>query len=117
MRNQKKLITESGDNVYINDFFDSKANFGIDYVTHITEYTVVDFDGDGNYEIVVNIQYLPESHDFFFLVLHYNGQDVHGYFYGVRQMSELKTDGSFSGSSGAVSQGYCRLSFENDMRN
>ena len=39
----------------------------LNYDTHVTEYSVVDFDCDGNYEIVASIQYAPEPYYYFSL--------------------------------------------------
>ena len=98
-------------------FFNNEVTFDGDFDTHVKEYTVVDFDGDENYEIVASIQYQPNHSYFTFVVLHFNGQNVYGYWYGIRQMSIIKTDGSYCGSGGAAISIYLRLSFENDRRN
>ena len=113
LENQKTFITDAGKAVYLKDFYINDGNAANAIHAEPVEYVFVDFDGDSNSELVVNI-----SLDYgYYLVLHYNGQDVFGYEFGVRALQALKTDGSFMGSNGAASNYYCKLSFDENRRN
>ena len=113
LESKKTFISETGKAVYLKDYHINDGNAVDPILAEPTEYTFVDFDADGNDELVVNI-----SPDYgCYLVLHYNGQDVFGYEFGVRALQALKTDGSFMGSNGAASNYYCQLSFEENQRN
>jgi len=75
----------------------------IDYL----EFAVVDFDSDGNDEVVVS-----DGGDM--LVLHEENGTVFGYSFSFRQMGKIYTDGSFPGY-GSTSYGRQRILFFNHL--
>lgn len=113
LASEKTFIAETGKAVYLNGYHINDGNTVDPILADPAEYTFVDFDADGNNELVVNIS--PEYGCY--LVFHYNGQDVFGYEFGVRALQALKSDGTFMGSNGAASNYYCQLSFEENQRN
>lgn len=68
-------------------------------------FAIVDMDGDGIREVVLDIP----PHDV--LVLRYYSGEVYGYGFGVRALRDIKVDGSFYGSESASSGGCYRLAF------
>ena len=113
LNNEAVLIDENGDETYLKDYQIGK-NFFVDVIlAEPTEYAFVDFDGDGENELVINIS----LNYGFLLVLHYDGETIRGYEFGVRALQSIKEDGSFSQSNGAGSVQYAKLSFENNQKN
>lgn len=108
LENKKTFISEKGSAVFLKDY---KILGSL--IANPCEYVYVDFDSDGKEELVVNIS----KNAGFYLVLHYNEYDIYGYELGIRSLSALKSDGSFMQSSGAASNYYCRMSFEQDKIN
>lgn len=75
----------------------------------ITEFAVVDLDGDEIPEIVLAIE------DYYgFIVLRYKEGQVHGNILGYRTMHSLKKDGSFRSSGGASDYSSGRMYFIGD---
>lgn len=107
---QKTFIDEDGNAVLLRDYVIGNDFLVDELLANPTEYVFVDFNEDNVDEMVVNIS----ENLGFYLVLYWNGFDVYGYGYGVRALACLKTDGSFIASSGADSNCYCRLTFENN---
>lgn len=80
---------------------------------NISQFTVIDLDGDGNDEVVLWLQ-IDEINDYGFEVLHYRDGAVYGYTFVYRAFMDLKEDGTFSFSSGAADSGIGRLTFSDD---
>ena len=80
-----------------------------DYKSDINRYTLVDMDGDGQTEMVV---------DFvggqFNLVLHKDDDACYGYLFGFRSMYQIHTDGSCYWNNSASDYGCARLQFHGD---
>lgn len=107
LNNDKTFIDEDGKAKYL---FDYSINETINAVPH--EYTFVDFDGDDQDELVVNV-----SSDFgIYLIFNFNGMDVFSHQVDARSLISLKTDGSFMISGGAGINHYCRSIFEGSDR-
>ena len=67
--------------------------------------TVIDLDADGMPEVVLGFQ--PGI----LLILHYENGSVFGFERGIREMNELKKDGTFYWSGGAGYHGYGKMLF------
>ncbi len=81
---------------------------------NITGFTLADLDGDGNREGVLQLG-LPGGSDetYGFLVLRvWDSDSVSGYVQTYRGLTGLKSDGTFSYSSGALDHGVARLRFQ-----
>lgn len=79
---------------------------GIDEMK-IKEVSVFDLDGDGVLELI--LQWTPVGD---FLILHREGERFHGFWSMCRGFEMLQTNGVFVGSSGAGSNSWHRLKFE-----
>lgn len=80
----------------------------------ISGFTLADLDGDGNREGVLRLG-LPGGSDetYGFLVLRvWDSGNVSGYVQTYRSLTGLKSDGTFSYSSGALDHGVARLRFQ-----
>ncbi len=90
----------------------SKFNYWVDrfddMIVEIYDYRVIDLDGDGYNEIVLE---LTGNND---LILHYDDNKVYGFMYYDRGMQYIYTSGIFIGSSGASSSMYSTISFANE---
>ena len=85
---------------------------------HVTNFAIVDLDGDGENEIILWIvtgdSPAGSGHDAGFEILHYNDGAVYGYMLYYRQFYQLKTDGTFTASGGAGNTAIEKLSFTED---
>ncbi len=97
--------TENEKSVLLNDFLENKEIIVKTFA--IWGFTILDMDGDGIPEIVLDLG--PPG---LYEVLHYYEGDVYGYMFSNRQLGNLKTDGIFRWSSSAFHNGYGRLKFE-----
>ena len=70
-------------------------------------FAVVDLDNDGLQEVVVDFSNYDER-----FVLRYHNDNVYGYGFGFRSMSQISQDGICVGSSGAADTDYYRIQFE-----
>lgn len=99
--------TDNKINVYLNDFLtDNEPSF------NITRFTVLDMDGDTVPEVVLELS--VGGNPQFYEVLHSADGIVNGYLIIYRGLIGLKTDGTFSFSSGAADSGWGALRFEPD---
>ncbi len=105
LNSEKTFIAEDGTAVLLKNYFVGNG----ERLANPTQFVFVDFDDDNIEEMVINISDLG-----YFLVLRVDEAGVYGYEFSARTLNSLKTDGSFSGSNGAASTFYCRLSFENN---
>lgn len=78
-----------------------------------TKFTFLDLDGDGENEIVLWLQ-INNISDYGFEILHAQEGAVYGYTLPYRAFMDLKTDGTFSFSSGAADSGIGKLRFAED---
>ena len=74
----------------------------------INRFAMVDLDIDGTDEVVLEIVRM-EGDALGTLILHWNEERYVGYFQYIRQMNEIKSDGSFSWSNNASNQGFARV--------
>lgn len=72
------------------------------------KYTFVDFDKDDIEELVI---YTTSDYGAY-VILHYEEEKVYGYMLEIRSLENLKADGSFTGSNGANSTEYLRMTFD-----
>ena len=78
----------------------------------ISGFTLADLDGDGNREGVLRLGLPGGSEIYGFLVLRvWDSGSVSGYVQTYRSLTGLKSDGTFSYSSGALDHGVARLRF------
>ncbi|MBR5447400.1 MAG: hypothetical protein IKV40_03140, partial [Clostridia bacterium] len=82
-------------------------------VYSLKKYTILDLDGDGRVEMVLWI--VRYTNDYVgFLVLHREGDVVYAHELPYRGMTGLKSDGTFSFSSGAADSGIGKIEFSGD---
>lgn len=74
------------------------------------QFTAIDLDGDGVREMVLRLQ-VGESDFYGFEILRQQDGQVYGYTLVYRAFMDLKTDGTFSFSSGAADSGFGSVSF------
>ena len=80
-----------------------------DWVTaKVTQFTIIDLDGNGENEIVLWIQ-ANERLDYGFEILYFQDQEVYGFTLPYRGFMDLKTDGTFYLSGGMDNRGIRRL--------
>ena len=102
MNNEEKFINKDNKEVYLKDF-----KIVEEQTAKVDKYAFVDMDKDGIEELVI---YTTSDYGAY-VILHYENNKVYGYMIGVRSLENLKTDGSFMGSSGANSNEYSRMTF------
>ena len=95
------IVAEDGNSTTLGGYL--MKNFG----AYPASCTLVDFDGDGQNEMVVS----TTSQEVSYIVLHYSDGYVFAFNFGFRELECLKTDGSFVASSSAYETSYCRLRF------
>lgn len=84
------------------------------FAVSITQYALVDMDGDGIQEAVVDFQF-GENAQVMCMVLKNDNKNetVFGAEFYYRQMSHIKEDGSFAYSGGGDCDGWAHLRWEN----
>ena len=102
MNNKQKFLDEYNKEVFFKDF-----KIVENQTAKVDKYAFVDMDKDGTEELVI---YTTSDYGAY-VILHYENNKVYGYMIGVRSLENLKTDGSFMGSSGANSSEYSRMTF------
>ena len=111
LQNEMEFFSaDSQKDLYLNDFL---ANNGVyEVALEATRFTVLDMDGDGVPEVVLELSVggVPE----FYEVLHDMDGKVYGYLVVYRGLEALKADGTFGFSSGAADNGWGRMSFGPD---
>jgi len=100
--------TDNNKNVYLNDFLTNKEIY--ETVFKLKQFTVIDMDGDGIPEVVLELT--VGNYVEFYEVLHYKNDKVYGYIQVLRGFGNLKTDGTVHYSNSAFNNGYRKLSFE-----
>lgn len=106
----KAEFFSSDDNkdVYLKDFLTKDEIYGTVY--KLTHFAVVDMDGDGTPEVILELtvgKYVE-----YYEVLHYMNNKVTGYIQVLRGFGDLKTDGTVFYSGSAFNNGYLKLSFK-----
>ena len=107
LNNNGTFISEAGNITYLKDYKIGKGTLLTPIDAVPSKYVFVDMNNDGEDELVINIS---DAYGYY-LVLHYDGQNVYGFEFNARSLLALKKDGSFMGSNGAASNSYCKLSF------
>jgi len=82
------------EHVYLNELFNSYDD-GYDW--QISYFTIVDMDGDGVPEVVIELSLGNER-----MVFHYENGKVYAYPFSYRGLNNLKKDGTFLSSGGAA---------------
>ena len=103
--------TDNKKNVYLNDLLTNKELYGT--IFKVTHFAVLDMDGDNIPEIVLELTVGSDVQ--FYEVLHYMNNEVYGYIQVLRGLQELKADGTFNYSNGALDNGYGKLRFKSDI--
>lgn len=101
--------TDDHKSIYLDQFNVSSA----DVPMKITEFSIVDLDNDSMQEVVLRIT-VNDVVDYGSLVLSCQDGVVYGYTLWLRAFMELKTDGTFSYSSGAADHGFGTISFSKE---
>lgn len=96
--------------VYLNDFL--KEASGAEVNLKVTNFAVLDMDGDEIPEVVLELS-LGDYPDYF-EILHYKNDTVYGYNFVYRGLMQLKTDGTFRYSNSGTDIGYGKLKFESN---
>jgi len=102
--------TDNKKNVYLNDFLTNEEIYGT--VFKLSHFTVLDMDGDGIPEVVLELT--VGNYVEFYEVLHYMDDKVNGYSQVLRGFENLKKDGTVRYSNSAFNNGYRKLSLETD---
>lgn len=103
MSGEKAFVDEQNQEVLINDF-----NLPSEEAIKVKEYAFVDFDKDGNEELII----LTDSNYGAYIVFHYEDANIYGYVINIRSLENLKVDGSFSGNSGIGATTYFKMEFD-----
>jgi len=77
-----------------------------DSTTMQLTFTVIDMDGDGTPEVIVNMSGFDIR-----IVLYYDEYIVYGFIFGFREMKDIKLDGSFDWSNSSATDGVRKLQF------
>lgn len=101
-------VDEAGKEVYLNGFQYVSGGSSNDVTITPTQFAVADMDGDGNKEVVLE---LDMGFDGAYEVLHTIGDKVYGYNYVYRAMSKLYDNGYALGADGANTWNIYQLSF------
>ncbi len=104
------FCTDTGKSIGLQDFLTNGEIYETDFT--ITRFSVLDMDGDGKAEVVLELSVGNEPQ--FFEVLHETEGTVFGYLMVYRGLEELKADGTFGYSNGAADYGWGRLRFDAD---
>lgn len=99
--------TDDGKNMSLMQLLEASTSDPI----QISQFTVVDLDGDGTQEVILWMATSETSCDGF-EVLHNSHGDVYGYALTYRMLQELKVDGTFYVSGGAYDYGYGIMKFD-----
>lgn len=70
-----------------------------------TQYALVDLDGDGWQEMLLDVPNYGSA------VLRFDEGSIYAFFFAARQFGDVKTDGTFSASGGHADVSICRISF------
>ena len=93
----------------LNELFKNIEDIDHEYANpYFFRFTVLDMDGDGIPEVVLEIDALVNSHD---EVLHFYEGMVYGYYFGLWDLEFLKVDGTYSASSSASIFSILKTSF------
>ena len=111
--NKSPFITQKGTTVYLNAYkpcykhSEDKDYYEKEIVFIPQEYTFVDLDKDGKKELIVSEAPYADT----YLILREENKNIYGYSLPNRGFLDLKQDGSFQGSSGALRHDYNTISF------
>jgi len=76
----------------------------------VQQFALLDLDGDGTQEVVLSLGVEKEEY-YGFEVLRYQGEKVYGYRINYRALAQLKNDGTFMASEGAMLNTPSKLNF------
>ena len=102
MNNKKSFIDQDNNETLLKNFEIVETQ-----KAEVQKYAFVDFDKDGTQELVI---YTTSDYGAY-VILHYEEGNVYGYMIEIRSLENLKGDGSFTGSNGASSTEYLRMTF------
>jgi hypothetical protein len=100
--------TDNKKNRYLNDFLANNGGYGTSLT--VSNFTVLDMDGDGIPDVVLELSVGTDNPQFY-EVLHYMNGEVYGYLQVYRGLESLKVDGTSVGSSGAYDNECGKLIF------
>ena len=99
-----KAVGAQGEYTMLGDYLGTRSDAST--VFYVRGFTVVDMNGDGLQEVIVETPPTEER-----IVLWYKNGEVYGALFTQRGLNALKTDGTFTQSDGANNTQYCRLQF------
>lgn len=108
--NAEFFSIDNDKNLSLNDFLTNKEIYGT--ILKVTHFTVMDMDGDGVPEVVLELA--VDNNPEFYEILHYMDDTVYGYNIVYRGLEGLKADGTFQYSNGAADNGYGKLKFQSN---
>lgn len=100
--------TDNNKKLSLNDFLTNEEIYGT--IFKATHFTVLDMDGDKAVVLELSVSDEPQ----FYEVLHYMNDTVYGYLIVYRGLEELKADGTYLYSNGALDNGIGKLKFDSD---
>ena len=102
-QNEMTFWADSGREMYLWEYADRNG------ATKVTKWSYIDLDDDGGNEMLLQL----DSKSLGYIVLYWDGEEVLGYGFGFRDISEVKTNGLISGSAGAAHMIFYKLEFRN----
>lgn len=103
----------SGESITLAEYCDEECT-RLGFEVTITRYTLVDMDGDGDQEAIVDFRFGENSQVMCMILKWDSSEIVYGMEFYYRQMSQIKEDGSFAYSGGGDNDGWAKLRWENN---
>lgn len=101
------------ENINLNQLSLAVASDDSDMV-NVSQFAVLDLDGDGTEELVLQLKVYDED-GYAFVILHHQDDVIYGHTIWRRGFRYLKADGSFFFSSGAADNGWGTLQFDGEI--
>lgn len=112
IQSQVSFRSEAGENILLKDYVYGHAETTT-YYAKPQAYTLVDLDGDGDCEMIVDIT----PNQVYYMVFRKSGDTIYGFLLARRALQSLREDGSFMQSGGAQTNRICKMNFEGDTYN
>ncbi len=108
LNSEEKFITENANKIFLKDF--NEYNYDNENMREIEKYCFVNLDQEGENELVA----LTKSNSGYYLILHYDNDEVYGYFITDRGIINIKADGTSASTGGAYTYGYNLYKFNKE---
>lgn len=106
LNNEEKFTEYSAEDNNIKEYYLKDYDW-CDDINKIDKYVYVDLNQDGEDELVA----LTKAFNGYNLVFHYEDDTIYGYAITIRDLIDIKTDGTFMGTGGATVFGYSNMQF------